>query len=120
MTQCLYYIHVRVGVDVHIVVVMSTYSQLHFSFCVPDTKAAFGGSPPLWVYTLMSKPLLRLKGLQGYRDMYRLSSTAALEFSQFRISEAEGETTTFICLDTVSMQLFLSLSLSLSLSYVQL
>ena len=80
----------------------------------PDTKAAFGGSPPLWVYTLMSKPLFRLKGFQGYRDMYQLSSAAALELSRFHSGKAKGKIVSLF-IWTLSTHLSLSLSLSLSL-----
>lgn len=77
-------------VDVHIIVMTS---QCHFDplYCISDTKAAFGGLPPLWVYTLVSKPLLILRGLQGFRDMYQLSLKAALEHCQFDSSEAKGK-----------------------------
>ena len=64
--------------------------QLTTSCFTTDTKAVYGGMPPLWVYTYMSKPLLKLRGLAGYSEMYQLSLKVALEYTNFHRGDAAG------------------------------
>ena len=60
------------------------------NFIFSDTRVVFGGSPPVWVYSQMSKPMLKLRGLSGYTDMHRLSLEAATEYNRLYGSEVTG------------------------------
>ena len=82
------------------------------SLHVSDTKAAFGGSPPLWVYAQMSKPMLALKGFRGYKNMYQLSLKAALEYKTLHRGEVAGikDTTTTYYLGSAVITYFSSLA----------
>ena len=60
------------------------------NFIFSDTRVVFGGSPPVWVYSQMSKPMFKLRGLSGYTDMHRLSLEAATEYNRLYGSEVTG------------------------------